>query len=489
MPSPRYFDRSLLYGMIKQGIGLFVINTAAMSIFQVDKLIIGKMLGQDAVADYSVVGRPFMLVFGLYSLLLAPLWPVHGEALRRGDTEWVRRMLRLSVLAGCGGVIACGVAMFFFGDKILTVWTRGQMVEVSRPLVVAMTALFVLWTWMASLSILLNSAGVLRAQMWFISAHALLNLMLAFALAKPYRRDGRGVVDDDHGIVDQRVGLSVDAAKVHLPAQVDGLDGMSGVSTASVECPVCRSRDIAIVGRPRHRQPTKVAGTPIDLSDLDLTWRRCGACGYQFIYPVIPEARLLACYAAAATGHWATANADYGTVRFYEQKKRLLETFSPGKRLLDFGCFDGGFLSYVGAGYETFGIEPAADAARVAASRGVTIIGPTAAAAAAADARAKGRAISTRSSPSTSSSTSTTRSPRCATCSSSSSRAGSSSSRPATRTRRPGGGSARATRTARSSITSGCSIAARSRNWGGRRECRWSAFRRPNITKRPRGSG
>jgi O-antigen/teichoic acid export membrane protein len=186
MPTPRAFDRSLLYGTIKQGIGLFVISTAAMSIFQVDKIIIGKMLGQDAVADYSVIGRPFMLVFGLYSLLLSPLWPMHGEALRRGDIAWVRRVLRLSIFGGCGGIILCGLAMFFFGDHILAVWTRGQMVTVSRPLVLAMTALFVLWTWMTSLSILLNAAGVLRVQMWFISLHALLNVILAVVLAKPY---------------------------------------------------------------------------------------------------------------------------------------------------------------------------------------------------------------------------------------------------------------------------------------------------------------
>jgi O-antigen/teichoic acid export membrane protein len=185
-PAPRFFDRALLYGTLKQGFGLFVISTAAISIFQVDKLIIGKMLGQGAVAEYSVIGRPFMLVFGVYSLLLAPLWPLHGEALRRGDVEWVRRVLRLSVLAGCGGIVACGAAMFFFGDWIVTVWTRGEFVAVSRPLVAAMTALFVLWTGMASLSIVLNSAGVLRAQMWFISLHGLSNVILAVALAKPY---------------------------------------------------------------------------------------------------------------------------------------------------------------------------------------------------------------------------------------------------------------------------------------------------------------
>jgi SAM-dependent methyltransferase len=151
-------------------------------------------------------------------------------------------------------------------------------------------------------------------------------------------------------------------------------------AAAAVACPVCGSGDISMVGRPLYRQPTKVAGVRIDVSDLDLTWRRCGACGYQFIYPGIPEERLLACYASAVAGHWGTDDY-YGVVRFYDQKKRVLEQFAPGKRVVDFGCFDGGFLAYLGAGYEKFGIEPSADAARVAQSRGVTILGATAAAA------------------------------------------------------------------------------------------------------------
>ena len=154
----------------------------------------------------------------------------------------------------------------------------------------------------------------------------------------------------------------------------------TAASATARTCPVCSGGDIAIVGRPLYRHPTKVAGVAIDLSDLDLTWRRCVACGYQFIHPGIPEDRLLACYAGATTGHWGTGD-NYGALRFYDEKKRVLEQFTPGKRVLDFGCFDGGFLAYLGDAYEKFGIEPSADAARVATSRGVTMLGPTAAAA------------------------------------------------------------------------------------------------------------
>jgi O-antigen/teichoic acid export membrane protein len=185
-PRLRFFDRTLLAGTVRQGLGLFVISAASMSIFQVDKLIIGAVLGQDGVADYDVVARPFLIVFGLYSVLLGPRWPAYGEALRRGDVDWVRRALRRSLIAGVGGMTACGAAMFFFGDRIIDVWTRGEFVQVSRHLVVAMTALFVLWTWMGGLSILLNSAGVLRGQMWVMSLHAVLNVILAFPLARHF---------------------------------------------------------------------------------------------------------------------------------------------------------------------------------------------------------------------------------------------------------------------------------------------------------------
>ena len=157
----------------------------------------------------------------------------------------------------------------------------------------------------------------------------------------------------------------------------------SGVTTDDPDhasCPVCEARDTTVLGPPVYRQPPRVAGVTIDLADLDLAWRRCRACGYQFIHPPIPPDRLLACYAAAPAGHWGT-DEKIGELRFYDAKRRLLEKYSPGKRVLDFGCFDGGFLAFLGDAYEKFGIEPSSAAAQIAEQRGVNVLGPTTAAA------------------------------------------------------------------------------------------------------------
>ncbi len=146
--------------------------------------------------------------------------------------------------------------------------------------------------------------------------------------------------------------------------------------TLHARCPVCDAAHTIVLGRPVYRQPPTVAGVPIRLDDLDLLWRRCAACGYQFVHPGIPQSRLRECYSQASAGHWGTDN-DHSYARSYAHKKRMLDRFSAGKRILDFGCFDGGFLAYVGDGYQKLGIEPASDAAKVAEQRGVTIIGAT----------------------------------------------------------------------------------------------------------------
>jgi SAM-dependent methyltransferase len=146
--------------------------------------------------------------------------------------------------------------------------------------------------------------------------------------------------------------------------------------TRRVACPVCGSADVERRGRPRYRQPARVAGVPIRLDDLDLMMYRCARCTYQFVWPPIPQQRLLGCYAAAGPESWPTVES-VAAHRGYALKRRLLERYAPGRRVVDFGCFDGGFLQYLGDGWAVAGIEPSSAAAGRARERGVRVLGPT----------------------------------------------------------------------------------------------------------------
>jgi SAM-dependent methyltransferase len=148
------------------------------------------------------------------------------------------------------------------------------------------------------------------------------------------------------------------------------------VAGGAVRCRVCGSEECEVLGPPVYRLPHNVAGVPIDLSDLDLSYCRCRACGYEFIFPPIPDERLLECYRTAAADRWETDGNVTGA-RGYARKKAVLDRFAPGRRVLDFGCFDGGFLGYLGPDYDRWGIEPSATAAEAARGRGVRILGAT----------------------------------------------------------------------------------------------------------------
>jgi O-antigen/teichoic acid export membrane protein len=185
-PSRSLFDRTLLRATVTEGIYIFVLQAAAIIIFQSDKLIISSVLGGQAVADFAVIGRLYLLAYGVFSLLLQPLWPAYGEAARRGDLAWVRRTLRLSLVLGCGTMLACGIGMFFVGGPVLRLWTRGQQVFVSRHLVLAVTALFVSRAATECQSVVLNSIGVMVPQMLLLGANAVLNIALGLVLAHKF---------------------------------------------------------------------------------------------------------------------------------------------------------------------------------------------------------------------------------------------------------------------------------------------------------------
>lgn len=186
MPRLKDFDWALVKSTLVDGIALFAMMSAVMLIFQCDKLVIGSILTPGDVAVYSLVGGLFIVAYGVYALIVSPLWSFHGEALRRGDWPWVRKALYLSQLAGLALLGGCTALLLVFGDWIFTVWTRGQYHHVSRPLILGVGAMFIMRTWVDCRSTVLNAAGVLKPQVGFFLAHAALNLLGAILVARRF---------------------------------------------------------------------------------------------------------------------------------------------------------------------------------------------------------------------------------------------------------------------------------------------------------------
>lgn len=185
---PRWslFEWRLVRSTLSDSIFMLVLQMGVVAIFQSDRLIIGVMLGPDQVTPYSIAGDPFLIGYGLFMIMLGPLWPAYGDAIRRGDLGWVHRCVRLTIVVGCGGIILFGAVLLLTGHWLFPLWTRDRNVHISAGLIVPMTATFALRAWVDSRTIALNSISLFRPQVIFWLAHAILNVALALALVRPF---------------------------------------------------------------------------------------------------------------------------------------------------------------------------------------------------------------------------------------------------------------------------------------------------------------
>ena len=135
-------------------------------------------------------------------------------------------------------------------------------------------------------------------------------------------------------------------------------------------CPACESARVVALGL--HKLPAAVAGRRTGFVS------GCEECGLVFVNPLPPADALAAMY--GPQGEWGLARTDEHSAtetgaapagsgtwpRLFDAIRDDLDVTRPpaGARVLDFGCGRGKFLDVLKrCAWETFGIEPAMDAA------------------------------------------------------------------------------------------------------------------------------
>lgn len=192
---PRWaeFDRGLLSRLLGDGLIMFFLQAACVLLFQSDKLVIATGRGLEEVAAYSVVGRVFLMGYGLYMMYLTPLWPAAGEAIRRGDVAWVAVRIRRTAVAGVGLMTGLGICLLIslhWSQPMLQRLTHGADVPVTAGLVIATMATFACRAWVDAYSTALSAAGILRPQLKFYVLHAVLNLIVSLAVVRRFGAEG-----------------------------------------------------------------------------------------------------------------------------------------------------------------------------------------------------------------------------------------------------------------------------------------------------------
>ena len=162
-PRLRFATRAEGLRLVRIGVLFFVLQLAVAVAFQSDVVVAARILGPSGAAEYSVTLRLFFLIPTIVSMVLLPLWPAYGEAIKRGDLTWLKRTLaRTTAMAA----IAAGVSSAFllvFGREVLRAWL-GPIFEPPFMLLLGMALWAIVFSAFTSISMVLNGASIIGFQ-------------------------------------------------------------------------------------------------------------------------------------------------------------------------------------------------------------------------------------------------------------------------------------------------------------------------------------
>ena len=165
------------------GFLFFVLQAASAIAYSSDNLILAHLIGPLAVAEFTVVYQLFSVGPTLLSMFLIPLWPAYGEAIVRGDGEWIRKTFRRSIAVGLLFNVPYSVLLMLFGNRVIHLWV-GDQVSASSVVLSA----FGIWTMMNSFNganaMFLNGANAMKFQASCATLMACANLALSIVLTR-----------------------------------------------------------------------------------------------------------------------------------------------------------------------------------------------------------------------------------------------------------------------------------------------------------------
>lgn len=138
----------------------FIIQITAAILFSSVPFIVNRFYSPREVAQYSIVSSLFNLPVIVMTLVVFPISPLVTQAYARGDSQWIRQMLKrmrwvsVAVAAGC-------LLLLLVSPMIFKIWI-GDRVSIPWSLSIAVALYTVVYVVNTPSSVFLNSTGKVR---------------------------------------------------------------------------------------------------------------------------------------------------------------------------------------------------------------------------------------------------------------------------------------------------------------------------------------
>lgn len=184
-PGLKYFDKKIGKKLLTTGVAFFILSIFTSLSLSIDNWVVAQVSSLSLVTSYSIMLRMTNVLNVISIMLSTPMWSANGEALERGEYEWVRKKTRSianlsAVLAGAGAIgiiVLCKPALWLLTDS---------KVEADFIVLLGMCFLNILLSYTNPYFMILNSARVIKFQIGNYIIYSAISLYLKFTLGNFY---------------------------------------------------------------------------------------------------------------------------------------------------------------------------------------------------------------------------------------------------------------------------------------------------------------
>jgi O-antigen/teichoic acid export membrane protein len=187
-PSYKSIDLKVIPSLFGLGIKFFIIQIAAILLYQTNNIIITQLYGPKEVTSFNIAFKYFSVLMMLFSIVISPFWSAFTEASVNNDNRWIRNIMK-KLFKFWGIMVLLGFMMLVISSWIYPLWV-GENVVIGFW----MSAFVLIWTlintWNSIFSTFLNGIGKVKLQLYIGISSAILNIPLAIFLGKQIGLNG-----------------------------------------------------------------------------------------------------------------------------------------------------------------------------------------------------------------------------------------------------------------------------------------------------------
>jgi O-antigen/teichoic acid export membrane protein len=181
-PSIKFVKFGLARDLMSLGIKFFVIQIAAIILYQTSNIIIAHLFGPQEVTPYNIAYKYFSVITMSFSIIMLPLWSAYTEAWIKKDIAWIKNTINKLILIWAL-ICVTVLIMLIFSNFIYKMWV-GKEIKVPISVSVVMAAYVVINGWCSIFSQFLNGVGKIKLQLFSGIIGAIINIPLAILLGK-----------------------------------------------------------------------------------------------------------------------------------------------------------------------------------------------------------------------------------------------------------------------------------------------------------------